>query len=159
MTTLRKLFTNYWSPYVAIGIAGVLSALYFGITNTVWAVTGEFTRFGGHILLLFGVDISDWAYFDLIQMKGSTFDRTDGWIVWGMFIGALIMILFSNNFKIRMPKQKRRLVQGLIGGIIAGVGARLALGCNLAAFFTGVPQFSFMPGSSWQLQPSARMSV
>jgi len=143
MTTLRKLFTNYWSPYVAIGIAGVLSALYFGITNTVWAVTGEFTRFGGHILLLFGVDISDWAYFDLIQMKGSTFDRTDGWIVWGMFIGALIMILFSNNFKIRMPKQKRRLVQGLIGGIIAGVGARLALGCNLAAFFTGVPQFSF----------------
>ncbi|GGF97704.1 selenium metabolism membrane protein YedE/FdhT [Paenibacillus aceti] len=143
MTTLRKLFTNYWSPYVAIGIAGVLSALYFGITNTVWAVTGEFTRFGGHILQLFGVDISDWAYFDLIQMKGSTFDRTDGWIVWGMFIGALIMILFSNNFKIRMPKQKRRLVQGLIGGIIAGVGARLALGCNLAAFFTGVPQFSF----------------
>ncbi|MGG0811083.1 selenium metabolism membrane protein YedE/FdhT [Paenibacillus alvei] len=141
--SLRKLFTNYWSPYVAIGIAGVLSALYFGITNTVWAVTGEFTRFGGHILQLFGVDISDWAYFKLIQMKGSTFERTDGWIVWGMFIGALIMILFSNNFKIRMPKQKRRLVQGLIGGIIAGAGARLALGCNLAAFFTGVPQFSF----------------
>ncbi|MCQ6561395.1 selenium metabolism membrane protein YedE/FdhT [Paenibacillus mendelii] len=139
----NKVFNQYWSPYVAIGIAGILSALYFGITKTVWAVTGEFTRLGGHILQLFGVDISDWAYFKLIHMDGSTFTRTDGWIVWGMFIGALITILLANNFKIRVPKQKRRLIQGFIGGIIAGFGARLALGCNLAAFFTGVPQFSF----------------
>lgn len=135
--------TSYWNPYAAIGLAGLLSAVYFGITGTVWAVTGEFTRLGGHVLQLFGADLSDWAYFQLVPMKGTTFTRTDGWIVWGMFIGALIMILLSNNFKIRVPRQKRRYVQGFIGGIIAGFGARLALGCNLAAFFTGVPQFSF----------------
>lgn len=138
-----KVFNNYWNPYLAIILAGILSAIYFGITHGVWAVTGEFTRLGGHVLQLVGVDISDWAYFDLVHMQGSTFSRTDGWIIWGMFVGALMMVLFSNNFKIRIPKQKRRLVQGLVGGIIAGFGARLALGCNLAAFFTGVPQFSF----------------
>lgn len=125
-----------------MAVAGILSALYFGITNTVWAVTGEFTRLGGHILEFFGVDISNWAYFQLVHMKGTTLTRTDGWIVWGMFIGALITILLSGNFKIRIPRQKRRYVQGLAGGIIAGFGARMALGCNLAAFFTGVPQFS-----------------
>ncbi|WP_050616320.1 selenium metabolism membrane protein YedE/FdhT [Bacillus testis] len=140
---IEKGFSSYWNPYWAIGIAGVLSAVYFGLTKTVWAVTGEFTRFGGHILQWFGVDISDWGYYNLIKMQGTTFSRSDGWIVWGMFIGALITILLSNNFKIRIPKQKRRLIQALIGGIIAGFGARLALGCNLAAFFTGVPQFSF----------------
>lgn len=138
----KKVFHSYWSPYLVMAVAGVLSALYFGITKTVWAVTGEFTRLGGHILEWFGVDISGWAYFKLIHMEGTTFSRTDGWIVWGMFIGALLMVLFSNNFKIRIPRQKRRLVQGLIGGFIAGFGARMALGCNLAAFFTGVPQFS-----------------
>ncbi|MFC7678764.1 selenium metabolism membrane protein YedE/FdhT [Paenibacillus sp. GCM10028914] len=126
-----------------MSIAGILSAIYFGITGSVWAVTGEFTRLGGHILQFFGVDISDWAYFDLVGMKGTTWTRTDGWIVWGMLIGAMITILLSNSFKIRIPKQKRRYVQGFVGGIIAGFGARLALGCNLAAFFTGVPQFSF----------------
>lgn len=140
---IQRSFLDYWNPYYAIGIAGVLSALYFGLTETVWAVTGEFTRFGGHILQWFGIDISDWAYFQLINMEGTPISRTDGWIIWGMFIGAFITILLSNNFKIRVPKQKRRLVQGLIGGVIAGFGARLALGCNLAAFFTGVPQFSF----------------
>lgn len=143
MKLYNKLFQSYWNPYIAIGIAGILSALYFGITKTVWAVTGEFTRIGGHILEFFGVDISDWAYFQLIGMEGNTFTRTDGWIVLGMFIGALITVLLSNNFKVRNPILKRRLVQGLIGGVIAGFGARLALGCNLAAFFTGVPQFSF----------------
>lgn len=143
MNLYQKIFKEYWNPYLTISIAGLLSALYFGITGTVWAVTGEFTRFGGYILQWFGVDISNWAYFNMIGMNGTPLDRTDGWIVIGMLAGALIMILLSNSFKIRIPKQRRRLVQGFIGGIIAGFGARLALGCNLAAFFTGVPQFSF----------------
>lgn len=143
MNLYNKIFKEYWNPYVAISLAGLLSALYFGITGTVWAVTGEFTRLGGHILQWFGIDVADWAYFNLISIEGTPISRTDGWIVIGMLVGALMMILISNSFKIRIPKQKRRLVQGFIGGIIAGFGARLALGCNLAAFFTGVPQFSF----------------
>lgn len=143
MNLYDKIFKEYWNPYVAMGIAGLLSALYFGITGTVWAVTGEFTRLGGHALQWFGVDVSNWAYFELIGINGSPLTRTDGWIVIGMLVGAMMMILLSNSFKIRIPSQKRRLVQGFIGGIIAGFGARLAMGCNLAAFFTGVPQFSF----------------
>lgn len=142
-SSIPSIFQRYWNPYVVLLMAGILSALYFGLTSTVWAVTGEFTRLGGDILLLFGVDISDWQYFDMVHLQGATWNRPDGWIVWGMFAGALIMVLLSNSFKIRLPQQKRRYVQGLIGGIIAGFGARLALGCNLAAFFTGVPQFSF----------------
>src|SRR5699024_10211510 len=52
-------------------------------------------------------------------------------------------VLMGASFKLRLPRLKRRLVQGLTGGIIAGFGARMAMGCNLAALFTGVPQFSF----------------
>ena len=140
---LQSVFQRHWNPYLVLLIAGLLSAIYFGLTSTVWAVTGEFTRLGGDFLLLLGVDVSDWQYYSMVGLQGNTWDRADGWIVWGMFIGALIMVLLSNSFKIRLPQQKRRYVQGFVGGIIAGFGARLALGCNLAAFFTGVPQFSF----------------
>lgn len=142
-TVYDRLFNRYWHPYVAVGIAGLLAAFYFGLTGTVWAVTGEFTRWGGHLLEWFNVDISDWSYLNMVGMDGTTFGRTDGWIVWGMLAGALITVLLGNNFKVRIPQQKRRLMQGLLGGFIAGFGARLALGCNLAAFFTGIPQFSF----------------
>lgn len=139
---IQTIFQRHWNPYFVLLMAGLLSALYFGLTSTVWAVTGEFTRLGGEILQLLGVNVSGWQYYDMVQLKGSTLSRPDGWIVWGMFAGALIMVLLSNSFKIRLPQQKRRYAQGLVGGIIAGFGARLALGCNLAAFFTGVPQFS-----------------
>ena len=139
---IQTIFQRHWNPYVVLLMAGLLSAVYFGLTSTVWAVTGEFTRLGGDVLLLLGVDASAWQYYQMVKLQGATWTRPDGWIVWGMFIGALIMVLLSNSFKIRLPQQKRRYVQGFVGGVIAGFGARLALGCNLAAFFTGVPQFS-----------------
>lgn len=139
----QSIFQRHWNPYAVLLIAGLLSALYFGLTSTVWAVTGEFTRLGGDVLQLLGVDASAWQYYQMVKLDGATWNRPDGWIVWGMFVGALIMVLLSNSFKIRLPQQKRRYVQGFVGGVIAGFGARLALGCNLAAFFTGVPQFSF----------------
>lgn len=139
---IPTIFQRHWNPYFVLLMAGLLSAVYFGLTSTVWAVTGEFTRLGGDILQLFNVDVTGWQYFEMVHLEGNTWERADGWIVWGMFIGALIMVLLSNSFKIRRPQQNRRYIQGFVGGIIAGFGARLALGCNLAAFFTGVPQFS-----------------
>lgn len=139
---LNTVLYRYWSPMAALIIAGILSALYFGLTGSVWAVTGEFTRLGGQFLHLFNISTDNWSYFDLVQINGTTINRADGWMVWGMFWGALIMVLLNQSFKLRFPQQKRRWLQALGGGIIAGFGARLAMGCNLAAFFTGVPQFS-----------------
>lgn len=59
-----------------------------------------------------------------------------------MLLGGLFSALISQNFKWKVPRQKRRWVWGFVGGILAGFGTRLAMGCNLAAFFTGLPQFS-----------------
>lgn len=138
----RSVFRDHWHPVTAVVILGVLSALYFGMLQTVWAVTGEFTRWGGHILQWLGYDPGEMSYFNIIKLKGLPWERVDGWVVFGMFGGALIAALLAGNFKFRVPVQRRRLVQGLLGGIIAGFGTRLAMGCNLAAMFTGIPQFT-----------------
>lgn len=139
----RRVFGRFWNPYAAVVAAGVLSACYFAVTATQWAVTGEFTRFGGHLLGVAGVDVSEWEYFRMIGLTGTPLERTSGWVVIGMLAGALLAALLGNDVKLRVPQRKRRLLQGLVGGAIAGFGARMALGCNLAAFFTGIPQFSF----------------
>lgn len=140
----KKWFGRFWNPTWVTVIAGVLSALYFGVTATFWAVTGEFTRFAAHAMEWIGIDPHGLTYIETIMhLEGSPVDRIDGWVVMGMFLGALLSALLAGQFKLRMPKQKRRLVQGFIGGAIAGFGARLAMGCNLASFFTGIPQFSF----------------
>ena len=118
------------------------STYYFGITGTFWAVTGEFTRWGGQLLQLAGVHAEEWGYFKLIHLEGTPLTRIDGMMIIGMFGGCFAAALWANNVKLRMPKSRIRIMQAVVGGIIAGFGARLAMGCNLAAFFTGIPQFS-----------------
>ncbi len=141
-TFKQKYLIQFWNPVAAVIAAGILATYYFGITGTLWAVTGEFTRWGGHILQAVGVDPSDWTYFKMIGFQGSPLDRTDGLLLIGMFGGCIAAALWANNIKYRNSPHKIRIFQALVGGIIAGFGARLAMGCNLAAFFTGIPQFS-----------------
>ncbi len=138
----REYLVRFWSPVPAVIAAGVLSAYYFGLTGTFWAVTGEFTRWGGHLLQFMGFQPQTWGYFKLIGLEGTPLDRIDGVMILGMFAGCLSAALWANNVKLRLPQHRIRIVQAVAGGIIAGFGARLAMGCNLAAFFTGIPQFS-----------------
>ena len=133
---------KFWSPVPAVIAAGILATYYFGITGTFWAVTGEFTRWGGQLLQLTGVHAETWGYYKLIGLEGSPLTRIDGMMIIGMFGGCFAAALWANNVKLRLPKSRIRIFQAIIGGIIAGFGARLAMGCNLAAFFTGIPQFS-----------------
>lgn len=137
-----RYVVRFWAPLPAVIAAGILSTYYFGLTGTFWAVTGEFTRWGGHILQWFGLQPQQWSYFKIIGLQGTPLDRIDGVMIIGMFAGCIAAALCANNIKLRKPQHRIRILQGLLGGIIAGFGARLAMGCNLAAFFTGIPQFS-----------------
>ncbi len=138
----QTYMVNFWRPTPAVIALGVLAAYYFGITGTYWAVTGEFTRWGGHILQFFGVDISNWGYYKIMKMEGTSLTRVDGVMIIGMFAGCIAAAFWGNNVKLRMPASNIRIFQALMGGIIAGFGARLGMGCNLASLFTGIPQFS-----------------
>ncbi|EGS38524.1 YeeE/YedE family protein [Limosilactobacillus oris F0423] len=137
-----KAWRVTWSPLRVTVMLGVLAAYYFGLTGTFWAVTGEFTRWGADIMKLFGVNTGKFQYLKLIHYQGTVLTRIDGVMILGMFLGAFGAAYISNNLKWRLPMSWVRVGQALIGGMLAGFGARLAMGCNLAAFFTGIPQFS-----------------
>ena len=138
----EHVIAGFWNQLFAIVALGILGALYFGSLGIAWAVTGEFTRWGAHFLQFMNLDISHYTYLKLINFTGTPLTRIDGVMVIGMFAGAFISALLGQNVKFRLPT-RRRIAQALIGGIIAGFGTRLAMGCNLAALFTGIPQFSF----------------
>lgn len=79
---------KFWAPAPAVIAAGILSTYYFGITGTFWAVTGEFTRWGGQILQLFGVHAEQWGYYKMIHLEGTPLTRIDGMMILGMFGGC-----------------------------------------------------------------------
>nr|WP_243447452.1 YeeE/YedE thiosulfate transporter family protein [Clostridium tetani] len=60
----------------------------------------------------------------------------------GVLIGSLIATLLVSQFKWKRIKSKKQFIMALIGGVMMGYGTRLAVGCNIGAFFSGIPSFS-----------------
>lgn len=142
-TFKQNYIVNFWDVGKSMIALGILSAVFFGIFGAVWAVTGEMTRWGGEFLELFGVDLSHYSYYNMQGMDGTPLTRRDGLMLIGMFIGCTVAALMANKVKFRLPASSLRVFQAIVGGILSGYGARLAFGCNLADFFTGIPYFSF----------------
>ena len=54
-------------------------------------------------------------------------------------VAHLLAALAAREFKIRLPRQRRRYVQSLGGGTLTGYGAGIGVGCTLGAFFSAIP--------------------
>lgn len=135
----KNFLVNFWHTGKAMIVLAIFATAYYGLMGSGWAITGEMTKWGGEFLELFGADLSKYSYY---KLDGTPLSRKAGVMLIGMFIGAFVAALLANKVKIRFPASKIRVFQAIIGGILTGFGARLAYGCNLANFFTGLPYFS-----------------
>jgi hypothetical protein len=97
------VIAGFWNQNFAVVSLGVLSALYFGMIGVAWAVTGEFTRWGAHILQFMGWNVTSYSYLKIINFAGTPLTRIDGLMVIGMFAGALISALFGLYIGIQRP--------------------------------------------------------
>ena len=135
------LFKREWSYTTGAVLLSVLALSLVTLTGKAWGVTGPFTLWGGKFLSLLGIDVASSPVFKGITEYNFWQDipsMTD----MGIVIGALISVLLAAQFKIKKIKSWRNVAAAVIGGISMGIGARLALGCNIGAFFSGLPAFS-----------------
>ena len=58
-----------------------------------------------------------------------------------MLLGGLTGALLSREFAIRMPP-RGELIKGTGGGLLMGLGAMLAFGCNIGGFFSAISALS-----------------
>ncbi len=139
------LLRKEWSYTTGAVLLALVSVALILATGKVWGVTGAFTYWGAWILQAFGGQPENWAYFQEMNTSfaGATF-LTHPVTIWnfGIILGALVSVLLAAQFKIKKIKNWRQVGAAVLGGILMGVGARIALGCNIGAFFTAVPALS-----------------
>ncbi|AOL17265.1 transporter [Sulfolobus sp. A20] len=58
-------------------------------------------------------------------------------------VGAFLSSYLSGDFKIRIPREKKRLLIGFLGGVLVGIGVRMALGCNVGLMWTNFTQLGY----------------
>ncbi len=60
----------------------------------------------------------------------------------GIFLGALLTASLAKQFKFSGIIDVKGVSSAIIAGLLMGYGARLAYGCNIGAFFSGVASTS-----------------
>ncbi|MGA2875627.1 MAG: YeeE/YedE family protein [Nitrososphaerales archaeon] len=97
-------------------------------------------RFLEYILMPFGVNLAlgtPWYNNALAIVDPSVL------MVIMLIVGAFTASTLSGDFKIRVPHERKRLVIGFLGGILVGIGVRVALGCNIGMMWTNFAQLGY----------------
>jgi len=63
-------------------------------------------------------------------------------LVFGVIIGAFVVAKIAGELKLRAPKEPKTLLIQLLGGLMMGAGAVIAMGCNIGQALSGVPMLS-----------------
>ena len=122
------------------------------IAGHAWSITWAFSLWTAKAAAALGWDpaSSDFWSHRLGVLEGSIFSDNTSVMNIGIIIGALIAASLAGKVapKLRIPAKS--LATAVIGGLLMGYGARLAYGCNIGSFFSGIASTS-LHGWVWIL--------
>lgn len=107
-----------------------------------WGITSAFAWWGAKLASLAGAEPTNWSYWQRPATAqaleaGLEHDITSVMNL-GIVLGALMAAALAGRFAPTLRIDGRSALAALVGGLLLGYGARLAYGCNIGAFFSGV---------------------
>jgi uncharacterized protein len=126
------VFGRPWPVWGAALLVATVNVFLFAFDRP-WTASDGMRNWGDWVLTGLGLShrpdlVAPWFY------SGSLLNL-------GVLFGGLTAALLSREFAIRVPPPGE-LVKGAGGGLLMGVGAMLAFGCNIGGFFSAVSALS-----------------
>lgn len=126
----------------ALGLAAVNVAT-LALAGRPWGITSGFALWGSKVLAAMGVDVASWPYWQgSAALEASVFSDITSVMNMGILLGALTAAGLAGRFAPVWRIPARSLAAAVLGGLLLGYGARIAYGCNIGAFFSGVASTS-----------------
>lgn len=141
-TNARVLSGPWPLAWAALALA-VLNFATLLLAGRPWGITQAFATWGSQLAETAGLaDPVFWVYWedptriDLLHrpLSQDTMTLMNIALVLGAFLAAGLAGRFAPDWRIGW----RPLVAAVLGGLMMGYGARMAMGCNVSAFFSGV---------------------
>jgi hypothetical protein len=142
-TAAKRAPAPYWNPYLAgFGLGLVLLAAYL-VAGRGLGATGAFSSVAAWVANVISPEHAQASAVHARYLESGT--PLQAWLVWlliGSFIGAAVSGYAAGRTSIGIERGPRitdgqRLVLALVGGIIVGLGAKIARGCTSGQALTG----------------------
>jgi uncharacterized protein len=129
----------------AVGLTAVNVAT-LALSGRPWGITSAFALWGSKGLAALGANVASWPYWQLPSnasaLKASILTDVTSVMDLGIILGALMAAGLAGRFAPLWNVPLRAVLAAILGGLMLGYGARIAYGCNIGAFFSGIASSS-----------------
>lgn len=150
----QRWLTGPW-PLMAGAVAlALLNFATLALAGRPWGITSAFALWGAKGFELVGGDVSQWGYWqapgNAAALEASVWSDITTVMNVGIMLGALAAASLAGRFAPNFRIPFKSLLAAVIGGVMLGYGARLAFGCNIGAYFSGIASGS-LHGWIWMV--------
>lgn len=142
-TPWGRVLRGSWPLLAGAAVLTVLGGLVILVSGRAWGITFAFALWGARIVELFGGDPASWAYFAdapgrAAAIANPVLTNNVSLTNIGIIIGAAIASAAAGAWKLHTRIPLNIATAAVLGGILMGVGARVAAGCNIGAYLAGI---------------------
>ena len=132
-------------PWPMVWGAVALALLNFAtlaLAGRPWGITSAFALWGSKALMASGVDVASWTFWqqpaNAKALQESVVADVTSVMDFGIILGALLAAGLAGRFAPGWRLPLKSFIAAVVGGLMLGYGSRLAFGCNIGAYFSGI---------------------
>lgn len=149
---LARWLRGPW-PLVAGAVALVLlNWLTLAIAGRPWGITAAFALWGAKAAQAVGIDPTAWEYWQMPAnaqaLAAPVLADITSVMNFGIIAGAMLAAALAGRFAPSLRIPLRSVLAAVVGGLLLGYGSRIAYGCNIGAYFSGIASGS-LHGYLW----------
>ncbi len=130
----------------------ILNFATLALAGRPWGITSAFALWGAKGAQAIGIDPTAWAYWqtpgNAKALTESVFADVTSVMDFGIIAGAMLAAALAGRFAPSLDIPLRSILAAVVGGLLLGYGARIAYGCNIGAYFSGIASGS-LHGYLW----------
>lgn len=131
-----------WPLLVGAVALALLNFATLALSGSPWGVTAAFALWGAKGAASLGIDVANWQYWsaghNATALAAPVSHDVTTVMDMGIVLGAMAAAALAGRYAPVWRIPLRSLVAAVIGGLLLGYGARLAYGCNIGAYFSGI---------------------
>ena len=135
-----------WPLFLTILLVALLNLALLLQTGHPWVVTWAFTLWGAKMAAALGWNAENSSFWNdgyrLDQLHSSVFSDETSVMNLAIILGSLGAAALAGELKPNFRVTLLPLLGALLGGLLMGYGSRIAYGCNIGAFLSGVSSTS-----------------